>query len=255
MSKNLHKTSVAHLTAFLILILLALFPARLSAKEGDIIYYTYQGQLITYIILSEDDKTVATNPGSGEYGYAGNEAQGSLVLPSKVVKRDTEYTLVKISDYSFIRCTDLTSVTIPNSVTTIGEMAFYACRSLNTVTIGNSVTTIGSRAFSSCRMLKTVCSWSINPPELGSEVFNTNPSKLILHVPAESVDAYSKAKYWGDFGEILGDVESAGIEGIEADGSDAPAEYYNLNGVRVANPENGLYIKSQGGKAIKVLVK
>jgi hypothetical protein len=50
-------------------------------------------------------------------------------------------------------------------------------------------------------------------------------------------------------------TEQSGIEVIEADGSDAPVEYYNLNGVRVANPEKGLYIKRQGSKATKVLVK
>jgi hypothetical protein len=37
--------------------------------------------------------------------------------------------------------------------------------------------------------------------------------------------------------------------------SEAPVEYYNLQGVRVANPQSGLYIKRQGSKATKVLVK
>lgn len=35
----------------------------------------------------------------------------------------------------------------------------------------------------------------------------------------------------------------------------APVEYYNLQGVRVANPENGLYIRRQGSKVTKVLIK
>lgn len=45
-----------------------------------------------------------------------------------------------------------------------------------------------------------------------------------------------------------------GVENINAD-ANAPVEYYNLQGVRVANPENGLYIRRQGNKATKVLVK
>lgn len=36
--------------------------------------------------------------------------------------------------------------------------------------------------------------------------------------------------------------------------ADAPVEYYNLQGVKVANPENGIFIKRQGGKAIKVVL-
>ncbi len=45
-----------------------------------------------------------------------------------------------------------------------------------------------------------------------------------------------------------------GVEDIDIDANE-PVEYYNLQGVRVANPENGLYIRRQGGKTTKVLVK
>ena len=47
--------------------------------------------------------------------------------------------------------------------------------------------------------------------------------------------------------------ESTAIEGIEVEASEAV--YYNLQGVKVANPENGVFIKVQGNKASKVLVK
>ena len=50
----------------------------------------------------------------------------------------------------------LTSVTIPNSVTSIGNYAFYGCSGLTSVTIPNSVTSIGSSAFSECSSLTSV---------------------------------------------------------------------------------------------------
>lgn len=51
-------------------------------------------------------------------------------------------------------------------------------------------------------------------------------------------------------------IDGNGVEGIEMDETiDGAAEYYNLQGVKVANPENGLYIKKAGNKATKVLVK
>ncbi len=49
-------------------------------------------------------------------------------------------------------------------------------------------------------------------------------------------------------------AQGSGIENVEAEAA-APAVYYNLQGVKVANPENGLYIKVQGGNTSKVLVK
>jgi hypothetical protein len=53
-------------------------------------------------------------------------------------------------------CYELTSITIPNSVTSIGKEAFYACRGLTSVTIGNSVTSIGQKAFIDCSGLTSV---------------------------------------------------------------------------------------------------
>lgn len=47
---------------------------------------------------------------------------------------------------------------------------------------------------------------------------------------------------------------TVGISNVEID-DNAPAVYYNLQGVEVTNPANGLYIRVQGGKAAKVLVK
>lgn len=48
--------------------------------------------------------------------------------------------------------------------------------------------------------------------------------------------------------------EVAGIEDITVD-NNAPVEYYNLQGMRVENPENGIFIRRQGNKATKILVK
>lgn len=55
---------------------------------------------------------------------------------------------------------------------------------------------------------------------------------------------------------IDGDGTLTGIEGIGAEaGADAPAEYYDLQGRRVANPVSGLYIRRTGSKVEKVFVK
>lgn len=49
--------------------------------------------------------------------------------------------------------------------------------------------------------------------------------------------------------------EESGIEAIEAADSDAPVEYFNLQGIRVENPENGIFVRRQGGKVSKVVIR
>ena len=61
-----------------------------------------------------------------------------------------------IEEDAFYYCTSLTSVTIPDSVTTIEEGAFYYCTSLTSVTIPDSVTAIGVCAFGKCTNLTSV---------------------------------------------------------------------------------------------------
>jgi hypothetical protein len=64
--------------------------------------------------------------------------------------------VTNIGDLAFDSCWGLTSVTIPDSVTSIGESAFAGCTSLTNVTIPNSVTSIGESAFHYCTSLTRV---------------------------------------------------------------------------------------------------
>ena len=64
--------------------------------------------------------------------------------------------VTNIGDYAFYGCSGLTSVTIPNSVTSLGRYAFEYCTGLTSVTIPNSVTSIGKWAFSNCKGLTSI---------------------------------------------------------------------------------------------------
>ena len=79
----------------------------------------------------------------------------NVVIPEKVVIEGAEFPVTRIGDNAFEPhninyYSRLKSVSIPNTVTTIGNYAFNDCRGLVGITIPNSVTTIGSYAFCYC---------------------------------------------------------------------------------------------------------
>ena len=78
--------------------------------------------------------------------------------------------VIRIADSAFQYQSSLTSVTIPNSVTSIGGYTFYGCTGLTNVTIGNSVKSIGYDAFYGCSGLQGVYFLG-NPPSLGADAF------------------------------------------------------------------------------------
>ena len=89
---------------------------------------------------------------------------------------------VKSIKAAFSGCTGLTSITIPNSVTSIGASAFFSCSSLTSVTIPNSVTSIGISAFSNCRGLTSVTIPS-SVTSIGSQAFRGCTGLTSITIP------------------------------------------------------------------------
>ena len=100
----------------------------------------------------------------GITGYAGNSA--TCVIPDEIHGKK----VTRIGENAFRDRTELTSVTIPDSVTYIFDRAFSNCTSLETVTIPNSVTDIYSRAFYNCTSLKEV-TIPASVTDIGDEAF------------------------------------------------------------------------------------
>ena len=85
------------------------------------------------------------------------------------------HTTLTIGKNSFSACSGLTSIAIPDCVTSIGEKAFMSCGNVTTLTIGASVTAVGNSAFDGCSKLETVYYNAINCtsiPDNGSSFYS-----------------------------------------------------------------------------------
>ena len=120
--------------------------------------YEYEGQTLTYTVISESAKTCMTKSGTegpnGRYVEWGNYITGELIIPSVAKNGGVEYTVTEIGFGSFYH-NPLTSLTIPESVTTIGSRSFEGCH-LTSMFLGNSVTKICDKAFYGCDDLRSL---------------------------------------------------------------------------------------------------
>ena len=100
-----------------------------------------------------------------------------------------------IGDRAFKWCFFLQSVTIPNSVTSIGDEAFSDCNSLQSVTIPNSVKSIGNSAFSLCNSLQSVTIQN-SVKSIGDYAFSSCESLQSVTIPNSVTSIGDEAFSW-----------------------------------------------------------
>ena len=139
-----------------ILLALALIGTATTAYAYDFvvkgIYYNINGDeaTVTY-------QYYTVNSYGNKYYY--NDNKGNVIIPDVVVYNGRAYTVTAIGDYAFSHDSSdegISGITIPNTVTSIGEYSFRDCDKLTCIRIPESVTTIGRGAFYDCDYLKRI---------------------------------------------------------------------------------------------------
>lgn len=98
----------------------------------------------------------------------------------------------------------------------------------------------------------------LNNEGFTSDYVATDPDNCQIKVGDDVIIYGNLMNFKGDSpqigqGNYIVKLVTTGVEGIEIEENNAPVEYFNLQGVRVDNPANGLYIMRQGDKVTKVI--
>ena len=184
-----------------------------NAGRHNVKYYmskNYTAALqLQHLVFSDNNAKlhlVEANIGSG-YQILGTGAfQGTAELTAVTIPN----TVKSIGPYTF-EYSGIKELTIPNSVTaltyeswmTTGYGIFNNCSALTSVTIGTGLSTLPGYTFDSCTALRNVTMNRTTPPTLGSNCFRNCTSLQHIYVPASSVNAYKTATGWSNYASII----------------------------------------------------
>ena len=113
---------------------------------------------------------------------------------SQITSINLPITVTTIGDAAFDRCQSLTNITIPNNVTSIGQNAFIFCESLTEISIPDSVISIGNRAFAECEELEGL-TLGENVTTIGESAFcNNNLTNITI---PDSVTTIGSGAFYG----------------------------------------------------------
>ena len=145
--------------------------------------FTFDGRPLTTLIFQNPDTSNLTSIGFGAVRNCSNLT--SVTFPDS---------LVSIGGEAFAECSKLASVTFPDSLVSIGEKAFKSCFELTSITFPESLTSIGDEAFRSCSKLASI-TFPDSLTSIGTSAFESCSNLETITFP-ESLTSISNQAFY-----------------------------------------------------------
>ncbi len=172
--------------------------------------YTYVTETGTFTFAEAGGNTAVIT------GYVGKAEPHAVVIPDQVTvasldenvsNEDNVRKIVGIADSAFYYCTAMTSVTIPDTIETVGAWAFAGCTGLTEIVIPNKVVSIGEGAFHGCDTL-TKITLSQSLTKIGNFAFYNCSGLTAIALPA-TLEEIGSAAFFGCQGLTTLDIPAA----------------------------------------------
>ena len=233
-------------------------PSTMPAHDVEV-----TGTFIQVVFIINDVTYEIT--GNGEVTITGGDKKGEVTIESTVKINGQTYRVTGIADNAFKNNQDITSLTIPEGILTIGDNAFNGCTRLIVINIEKDVHIIGDKAFANVGTAGartrseastiTVNCYTESVPQTASNAFENTPIETgTLFVEDNLKNAFKSTSPWSRFGKIIGFEEAAGINSIMIGTEDA--WIFDMQGNRLDNVRKGVnIIRTRDGNTKKIVVK
>jgi len=142
-----------------------------------------------------------------EYAGEYTVAEGTTVIASDAFKGCNMLTSVVLPNSvstlagssTFENCSALGAVNIPDGITTLGLYTFSGCSSLQSIDLPASITSLGSYCFGECAYVESITCRATTPPEANGSTFAGVNYMIPIYVPQSSLEQYPATDGWSGF--------------------------------------------------------
>lgn len=202
------------------------------------------------------------------YNIGEGKIMENITYPIATKKENTSYTSVTIqacveyedifrvldplkATYSFLKINSTSPAMILDASIPDDVLIGYADSGLSTSDLGELYYTNWA-LFYMMEETSTPEEYACTMTVKGNKHTITCPAETILIIP-ETPISEDQLMYTQSYPTVITfEYDAAGIDNVVVEDTNAPVEYFNLQGIRVANPENGIFIRRQGNNATKV---